>query len=391
MSVSACSAGQGPDTRAPFQSGAALTKKSPRLLDSTEGSIRRVLLSVSNYGANTFGPALQQVLASLPRAARLDILVAPQALDRVSNWLKQSGPGEIACLVEAPDELAFSLWTQDLFLAYEDARLELPLHFQRYQDLSAAKHLASGAGLEISSSSIYFEGGNVIPAGDWLLIGKDLVAQNHGDALALARQIDPTRKPVLLGSDMRGAQETRRPTGRPARGWTETIHWRMPEGSAQPLFHLDLFIAPAGRADDGAPQFLVGCPRRGAELLGHDVMPHALADAFDDIARQLAEQGANVIRNPLPLIWKDNPKKRERFWFHLPTNNVLTEEDDKAAKTVWLPCFASKAWPELQSIDDTNAAIWALLGYSVTRIPGLMSLAENLGALHCMAKVIERS
>ena len=34
--------------------------------------------------------------------------------------------------------------------------------------------------------------------------------------------------------------------------------------------------------------------------------------------------------------------------------------------------------------------VWALMGYSVVRVPGLMALAENLGALHCMAKIVAR-
>ena len=125
-------------------------------------------------------------------------------------------------------------------------------------------------------------------------------------------------------------------------------------------------------------------------MLGHPLWPGALADAFDQIADQLADEGAEVIRNPMPLIWKDNEEEKHRTWYHLPVNNVLVEETGDQGKTVWLPCFGGDAWPELQAVDDTNAAIWALMGYSVVRIPGLRGLAENLGALHCMAKVVER-
>ena len=361
-----------------------------RLLDGEQGKISRILLAVSEYGARTFGTSIRNVLARLPREARLDILVAPQVLDQVSRWLNEAGPGEVATLIEAPENLAFSLWTQDLFLAYETAGLAVPPHFQRYQDLNAAKILASGAEVKLGTSSLYFEGGNIIAAGDWLLIGEDMLGQNHSDAATITGKLDPTRKPVVLGTDLGGAAETRRATERPEPGWTETIHWRMPEGSRQPLFHIDLFISPAGQGAHGQPRFMVGCPRRGAELLGHSVMPQALADGFDRIAEQLAGHGAEVIRNPMPLIWKDLPEKKERLWYHLPVNNVLVEDTGPGGKTVWLPSFASETWPEIQAIDDTNAAIWAMLGYSVIRIPGLMPLAENLGALHCMAKVVER-
>ena len=374
--------------RAAASSGDTITTQG--LLDSERGRISRILLAVSSYGAQTFGSAIQSVLSGLPREARLDILVSASALDTVSEWLRAAGPGETACLIEAPDELAFSLWTQDLFLARANGEVEFPPQFQRYQDLQAAKVLTSGAELNTHAANIYFEGGNVLAAGNWVLIGEDVALQNQVDPDVLVSAIDPGRRPIILGTELGDAHEVTRATDRPAHGWKETLHWRMPDGSRQPLFHLDLFIAPAGTGESGQPRFLVGCPRRGASALGHPVLPQALADAFDRIAGQLVEAGAQVIRNPMPLIWKDDPDKQERLWFHLPVNNVLVENLGHERKTVWLPCFASEHWPELQEIDNANAAIWALLGYSVIRIPGLMPLAENLGALHCMAKVVER-
>lgn len=308
----------------------------------------------------------------------------------VSGWVAKSGPGAQACLVEAPADLPFSLWTQDLFLAREDGRLNMPPHFDRYKDLDAARLLAQGAGHPTAETPIYFEGGNLIAAGELLLIGADLVTQNGGDAEALAAQLDPSRVAVVLGTKEPLEAEVTEPSTRPAKDWTQTLRWKIAQGSAQPMFHLDLFVAPAGTLRDGTPRFLVGCPRRAARLLRHPERPHALSDQFDDIARALEATGAQVIRNPLPLIWKDQPDDRHRTWFHLPVNNVLLEDAGREARSVWLPCFASKTWPELAVIDNENAAIWAMMGYSVTRIPWMMPLAENLGSLHCMAKVVAR-
>ena len=326
----------------------------------------------------------------LPGHARLDILVAEPVTATVSAWVARSGPGAQACLIEAPADLPFSLWTQDLFLAREDGVLTLPPHFDRYSDLDAARLLARGAGHPTTEAPAYFEGGNLIAAGEMLLIGADMVIQNGGDGKALADQLDPHRYPVMLGTREPVEPEVTEPTDRPAPGWSHTMQWKISPGSRQPMFHLDLFVAPAGTTPDGTPRFLVGCPRRAARLLRHPERLHALSDSFDEVAETLSATGAQVIRNPLPLIWKDQPDEQHRTWFHLPVNNVLLEDLGPRARTVWLPGFASRTWPELSVIDDENAAIWAMMGYSVMRIPGLMPLAENLGALHCMAKVVAR-
>ena len=326
----------------------------------------------------------------LPGHARLDILVAEAVSGQVSKWVANSGPGVEAGLIEAPGNLPFSLWTQDLFLARTCGELVLPPHFDRYKDLDAARLLAAASSHRVTETEIYFEGGNIIAAGDLLLIGLDLVTLNGGNVEALAEQLDETRTPVVLGTAAPVLPEAKEETERPAKGWTQTVRWKISEGSSQPMFHIDLFVAPAGEERDGTPRFLVGCPRRAARLLRHPDRPHALADKFDEIAKVLHDAGASVIRNPLPLIWKDRPEERHRTWFHLPVNNVLIEDLGPRGKTVWLPGFASKTWPELSVVDNENAAIWAMLGYSVTRIPGLMPLAENLGALHCMAKVVAR-
>ncbi|MFK7943720.1 MAG: hypothetical protein AB8B85_12520 [Paracoccaceae bacterium] len=317
--------------------------------------------------------------------------MAEPATAKVAEWVAKSGPGAEACLIEAPADLPFSLWTQDLFLARVNGELVIPPHFDRYRDLDAARILANGAGHPLAETTAYFEGGNIIPAGDLLLIGADLVTLNGGNAEALATHIDESRRPLVLGTAAPVKPETTEPTERPAKGWTHTIHWKISEGSTQPMFHIDLFVAPAGEEHDGTPRFLVGCPRRAARLLRHPDRPHALADKFDEVAATLEKAGARVIRNPLPLIWKDQPEKQHRTWFHLPVNNVLIEDLGPQGRTVWLPGFASKTWPELSVVDNENAAIWAMLGYSVTRIPGLMPLAENLGALHCMAKIVARA
>lgn len=330
-------------------------------------------------------------MAGLPSHAKLEILVSPDVLADVSEWLRASGPGAAAYLSPSRDDMAFSLWTQDMFLAREDGLLLTPPQFDRYQDLEAATSLAKNAGLQTKAADFYFEGGNILATGDLLLIGVDTITHNGGDIETVCSAMDATRTPLVVGTAGPIPPEQTQRTNRPEKGWNETVRWKVSDGSRQPLFHIDLFIAPAGQSDDNKPRFLVGCPRRGAQELGHPNWDHALADQLDEVARQISKAGAQVIRNPMPLIWKDQPDLKHRTWLHLPVNNVVLEDLGAEGRTVWLPCFGGGAWKELSRIDNTNAAIWAMLGYSVIRVPNLLTLAENLGALHCMAKVVARS
>ncbi|MEO1492908.1 MAG: hypothetical protein AAFV19_12215 [Pseudomonadota bacterium] len=346
---------------------------------------------MSSFGAEAFGGCCQSVLASLPGEAEIDILVSPDAASEVQDWVRETGRPGPTRIVNAPPELDFSLWVQDVFAIRAGIpRLVMPAEFDRYHDLKAAAFLADAAGLATERLDYAFEGGNVLACDDWLLIGGDGVGPDGADAHALAAALDPHRTPVVLEcAEALPAEQTRPIPGQGA-GWTETLYHCEFLGRRQPLFHIDLFVAPAGRTGAGQPQFLVGCPRMGAEMLGHALPEHALAPAFDEIAAQLEAAGAAVLRNPMPLIWVDDVDKRHRTWFHLPVNNVLVEDCGPAGRHVLLPCFAQDDWSELDLIDAANRALWERLGFTVQPIPDLLPLAENRGALHCMCKVIER-
>lgn len=326
---------------------------------------------------------MQSVIAALPDEAELDVLASESARDAVAGWTR--GHPSAVRLHVAPDSLNFSHWAQDAFTAATDENgaplLLTSSEFARYQDLEAARLLADAADVSTVEIATPLDGGNILAVGDRLLIGADLAGHMEDGFPAL-----DDRRPTPVGcTDPAPASETR-PSSHLPDGWREIIRSAIPAGSRQPLFHIDLFVAPAG--DN---RFLVGCPRLGAEALGLDLLDHADADRFDAAAARLSADGAEVIRNPQPLIWFDDPESRTRSWLHLPVNNVIAEDGGPGRRTVWLPSFAQDHWRPLQAIDRANAAIWRDLGFDVRLVPDLMELAENRGALNCMCKVVSRS
>ncbi len=362
------------------------------LLDSARGRIKRILMTVSSFGVEAFGACCENVLASLPADARVDILVSPDATGPVEAWIARAGRQRNTHIITAPEDLDFSLWVQDLFAIRAGApRLIMPERFDRYSDFKAAEYLADAVGLPTERQHFQFEGGNMLACDDWLLIGGDSLEPSNVDVATFQAGLDPHREAVVLAcAESLPAEHTRPIAGHQHEGWTETLYHCEFLGRRQPLFHIDLFVAPAGRNGDGQPQFLVGCPRMGADILGHELPGHALATAFDEIAIQLEAAGAAVLRNPMPLIWVDDIDKRHRTWFHLPVNNVLVEDCGPAGRHVMLPCFGQDHWAELRLVDDANRALWERLGFQVKPIHDLLALAENRGALHCMCQVIER-
>ncbi|MEL7467952.1 MAG: hypothetical protein AAFN27_05845 [Pseudomonadota bacterium] len=349
------------------------------LLDDCAGRIARVAIAISPHSAETFPEAIQSVLAALPKTATVEIIADAAVQDRVRQWLGQADRSECARLHVAPDGLNFSLWLQDPILIRDDGTAALSPVFDRYDDLSLARHLLGELGLRVEEAALHVDGGNTIANGSLALVSAG--SAGHVDAL---RRFDPARTVVPVGTSEPCAPEVTRSTNRPMSGWQETLNYLSDPEAHQPIFHLDHMIAAAGCSGD-TPRFLVGCPKRGADVIGHPLWPHAQPLAFDEIATLLEQAGAEVIRTPQPLAWVDRPEQSYRRWFHLPVNNVLVDDT-----SILLPCFANESWPELAALDEANASIWRDLGFDVAPIPGMMQLAEAMGGPRCMVKVLDR-
>lgn len=352
----------------------------PRLVDDAHGRIRHLLLTIPDFAIAEFGSSVQSVIGALPFSAGIDILVGETQFTVVSNWTEARPNTRIHC---APKDLDFSHWAQDALGGVQDAcgvGVMLSERFDRNDDAAASKALANAAGLRLSQTSASYDGGNVLAMGDMLLVGADMTQ---------APDFDDGRHFITLKTETPRQPEATVPSALLPDGWREVIRSGVAENARQPLFHLDLFISPAGTGPSGQPRWLVGCPRLGAEVLGVELVDHADAVLFDEIADCLRSNGCEVVRNPQPVIWTDQLEQKLRTWFHLPVNNVLVEIARPDA-SVWMPCFQSEAWPELSAVDAVNKALWQSLGFQVHLVHNCLPLAERRGALRCMCNVITR-
>jgi hypothetical protein len=190
-----------------------------------------------------------------------------------------------------------------------------------------------------------------------------------------------------VGTTLPVPQETSRQIMINGELWQEVIY--VGTGEAQPIFHIDMFISLAGRGRSGKYRLLVGSPRMADEILNQAPLPHAMAAIFDDMARTLSQQGFEVIRNPLPLTYLDDPQAKVRMWYFATANNCLVQIDGQD-KRVWLPTYGHGAWSNLKAIDKANKRIWRKLGFNVTELADFHPFAQNLGSVHCIKKYLER-
>lgn len=359
------------------------------LLDSASGRIRHVAFFYSAEAAGVFDEALRAAFCALDADVRLSILTHASVRDRLSALVASCG--RTADLVEAPDTLAFSIWARDALIAgmrNGESLALIPQSFGRYDDRDAARLLAEGVGLPVVKTDLPLEGGNQLVSQDAILIGADTANAMEGGSSAL-EELAGARKVIVLGGAPCPGIETRKilVDGAP---WDEVIHVASNPGTHQPLFHIDLYVALAGRTADGRDRVVVGCPRLAARITGQGLPDHAQADAFDMAALQLAEAGMDVHRCPLPQIWIREVDKRRRTWIFLPYPNVWVRTDGPAPE-VYLPGFAHPGAPGLAAMDRIVAGIWEGLGFRVKSIAGCLPLAENLGALNCMGNILARS
>jgi hypothetical protein len=282
-----------------------------------------------------------------------------------------------------------------------------PFSFPRYGDSLVADFVANATDIKDTQTPLYFQGGNILVGDNFFMIGADYPANsleylrshlqpNPGESPAdfirrlYNEYLDVGRELIYVGSTIPVPQQTSRPVIIDGKQWTEILYFGNREGTAQPLFHIDMFITLLGRTSQGRFRILVGDPELAAQTLGQPVQPHAMREVFNNIAKGLSGLGFEVIRNPLPLVYIDDPGEQVRIWYFATSNNALVQDSPEKGKIVWLPTYGHGAWPELASTDEANAQIWRSEGFEVRQLGDFHPFAENLGALHCIKKYLAR-
>jgi hypothetical protein len=386
----------------------------PALIPTADGEIKRMLFTIPQYAAvdPVMSAAYRRLFATLPTTTRLVILVQASAEATVQQWLVDSGRQATAEVGTFDDTLNISIWAEDGYVVAKDGEsgrtyFVEPFSFPRYADGLIADFVTNFTDLRNTQTPLYFQGGNVLIGDDFLLIGADYPANTLEYIRSGVLQppagttpqefvrtlysdyLDKGRRLHYVGSRVPVQQQQSRQITVNGEQWTEIIAAGNRAGTVQPLFHIDMFITLIGRLSAPQPyRILVGDPSRAFSILGGQTPPHAMQRVFDDIAAQLELAGFEVIRNPLPLIYMDDEARRERYWYFATSNNALVQ--NAPTKQVWLPTYGYGSWPELQATDQANTKVWTDLGFEVHALGDFHAFAENLGAVHCIKKYLER-
>lgn len=390
-----------------------------QVVSTAHGPLRRLLLCFPLEAALRPGyrAAYADLFATLPPTTRLTVLVDPRAADVLDELVATAGRQATTTMVPADHGLRFTVWAQDpcLVLQDDDAQTTLltPLIFDRQQDAGTVGLVARATGAQARPSSLRFHGGYVLVGDDFVLVGRDcreatletlereeattIVGEQARTERAAARfreELGSDRRVLFVGSGRRLPPDRTRPIHVNGGEVLEIL----PGGadSPPPLGHLDMFMTLAGRGPSGRYRVLVGSPALADDLLGRAPVDAAVSGLFDDVAAQLASEGFEVIRNPLPLTRGDGRRRIDgqlrdvRLWYFATANNCLVQLDAVEGDHVWLPTYGHGAWRELTATDAVNRQIWEGLGCTVHELGSFHAFAQRHGALRCIAKELDR-
>ena len=394
------------------------TPQQPRIVSSAHGAIRHLLLCYPSYagGDDVYRRVFVDLFRSLPAPVELTVVAHASVVADVEQAVERERPSSKTTIVEAPNYLRYTVWAEDPYVVVDDVAttpprrfLVEPFTFPRAGDSVVADLVAEASELQSTQSPLFFQGGNILIGDDFVLIGVDYLfetldtflryrpvlgmpddrAQAQDFIVDLFREtFDAEREVFFTGTRLRVPETETRPLLIEGEDWTEVLY--AGSGHHQPIFHIDMFISLAGRGPSGRYRLLVGSPVAADRLLDRPSVTHGMSEIFDDVARQLEVQGFEVIRNPLPLTYVDNPNAKERFWYFATSNNCLVQIDEAAGNYVWLPTYGHGAWSDLTVTDEANRVLWEELGFTVHQLADFNVFAQNLGSVHCMKKYLAR-
>lgn len=393
--------------------------KDPKLISSAHGAIAQLLFTIPAYAVkpaggqtNPIASAYKDLLFKLPAAIKFTVLTHTSVEPTVTQWFKVVGLGSVEVLA-VPDHLHFSVWAEDGYVVSKDTVsgetfFVEPFEFPRYADGLIADFVSNGTSLSHTQAPLYFQGGNVLIGDDFFFIGADypanslkyinkVIVPGPGEKpfdtvhRLYGEYMDKVRNLHYVGSTIPVPAETTRSIIIDGEQWTEVLYMGNKPGTVQPLFHIDMFITLAGRDATGKYQLVVGDPSLAAKALGVPLWPHAMQAVFDNVAKSLQNLGFAVIRNPLPLVYVDDPGTKERLWYFATANNALVQIIDAGDKKIWLPAYGFGNWTSLTETDNANVKIWESLGFKATLLSDFHPFAENLGAVHCIKKYLGRA
>lgn len=361
-------------------------------------------------------------------------------IDKIKSCLK-NGSKIFVVNVKQDGNDTFSIWSQDAFLIAKSKNtsssilkyLIEPCSHQRNNrrnDGSIAKGVIAESTLSYTPLNFPtpLEGGNVLVADDFVLIGQDEIVNSGFTCSGFYKKFQTffgDEKPLITIFSKR--KEEKKPielrTRSAKRGGDtrelflietndkqfhhDIYRWR---GKEQPLFHIDLFITLLGRNKQGKQLILVGEPIIGFDIKKLNKHEKQLFDyQFDDVKERIEECLQNlkhdlnqndiqyeIIRNPLPMTYYRHGF--DMSWYWASYNNSLVEVINADEKTIWLPRYGTNEhprnlqWNDLKKYDQEQVDLLQKNDFQVHLFNhDFHFLARKSGSLHCMTKCLYRS
>lgn len=385
----------------------------PRLVPTADGGLKSIVFTIPAYAFNgennPVWKVYQDLILKLPQQTSIYILAHDSIAGSLTEWIAAHKLDGRVELRQVPDRYSMTIWAEDSFeLVTENGTADLclvqPHSHRRTDDGNIGYRVSEAFGWKLSKVPLYFEGGNMLVGDDFILLGTDHAVETYRDwsgnllkagqsisktiAELFQRYLDKDRILYFVGCSMQLPAQQRRTVTINGEQWTELIFMKNGGGTVQPIFHIDMFITLAGRNSEGKYQLLIGDPAMAAGMLHQTNNALTTPDAFDEVADTLKRLGFEVIRNPLPLVYVDDPGIKVRKWYFASYNNALVQVKQDNERTVWLPTYGHGHWPELALTDQENKRIWQELGFTVIQLADFHPFAENAGSAHCIKKYI---
>ncbi len=255
-----------------------------------------------------------------------------------------------------------------------------------------AEQLAAYAGYLIQPSSMTIEGGNILVGDDYALIGRNTLVAN----LAIGQQMDPKNPAQWV------ERQIKRTLGVRYLFWVGSVE-KLELGGLdatgteqfQPFFHLDLFLALAGKNKDGQENILLASiNREWIHGLSPEDLPFidALDAALDKIKHQLLGSegklpGPNFKITRIDMGGEIVEKKGQRRFVPFSYLNAHVEWIS-GMRRIYFPSF-----PGREAHERELSQTLKFDGFqTVEFIAGPFDeYARNDGSLHCISKVLLRT
>ena len=391
------------------------------LLADTGGGLKTVLCTVNSARRSALPNAalISNIVNALP--PRVSVIISVN--DKKSFTVASNPWPDRVSFLELSSDKDFTIWPQDPFVVVRDKQgqsiLVQSVRFERADDSMLARAASEYLGWKHRSSSLLFEGGNIISDQRHLFIGANTIRYNAVE---------------LNKTDLEIMQMFERELGRPA-----LVLGPFP----QPVGHIDMILTPLGDRElmladpawgarlakkelSESPEtvlafeqlcidYFFGTPSvsalkdsEGNVIMAPDITDmtadavektQSISDELDRIADEMTDYGYRVHR--IPFLYAgpnyarpvdtgasesddggDTPLPGPGYPY-LTYNNVLLERVD-GRRTVYLPQYGWTAF------DDQARTVWEETGFDVVPVKGLAITAMYGGSLRCCVKVLER-